>query len=246
MLSENRNQTERHSHEHDIDDAVNQHYAATDFTWEQMIRDCGAHVMIENSARANEIFNRQYLKKVVTWKGYFLNAFLHSLSPMGFNPEHMVNINIRMIPSESLKNPDLFLSLDNSKFNAYNSVLRTLKTGDPIKFTATLEAVGNEWRTHHLHMLKIEKTEDFIDHEKKVVLFHGINFNITGHLQMESELKEIQEKVADLKIVVTDVHEDVVKPTVNETEKNETVVTNLNSNKSLEIETPGDKKEEIK
>ena len=32
-----------------------------ELTWEELIKDCGASVMVENSARAIEIFNRKYL-----------------------------------------------------------------------------------------------------------------------------------------------------------------------------------------
>lgn len=219
MFSVNKTANDNNLHDHEVDDKISLHYAAVDYTWEQLIRDCGAHVMIENSARANEIFNRQYLKKVVVWKGYFLNAYLYNLNPMGYNPAHMVNINIRMIPSESLKNPDLFLSLDNNRFNAYRDVLRQFKTGDPIKFTASLEGIGNEWRAHHLNLIKLEKTADFIDHEKKVVLFHGINFNITGHLQLENEIKQLQiATLAELNIKISDVSKDLINPSSNQTD----------------------------
>lgn len=93
---------------------VNKYYEpSTNLTWEHLIKECGSAITIENSARANEIFIRKYYKRVVEWKGYFMNAFAQNLNPFDFNPDHMVNINIRMIPSESLDNPDLFLYLLN-------------------------------------------------------------------------------------------------------------------------------------
>jgi len=148
--------------------------------------------MIENSARANEIFNRKFHKRVIEWKGYFLSAFIQSFHPFDFNPEHILNLNIRMIPSESLKNPDLFLSLDARRYNLFLNDIKQLKTGDPISFKASFEALGNEWRPHHLHLLEIKKIKDFIDADNKVLLFKGINFDITGHLKNERDISKIQ------------------------------------------------------
>ncbi len=39
------------------------------------ISEIGSSVMIENSARANEIFNKKYFKRIFEWNGYFINAF---------------------------------------------------------------------------------------------------------------------------------------------------------------------------
>ena len=39
---------------------------------------------------------------------FFINAFIQRFSQIGFyEPQHLVNINVRMIPSESLKNQDI-------------------------------------------------------------------------------------------------------------------------------------------
>ncbi len=74
-----------------------------------------------------------------------------------------------------------------------------MKTGDPIKFKATVESLGNEWRTHHLHLIDLEKTEDFINNDHKVTLFHGATFEIIGHLKHEGKViplnKETVEKL---------------------------------------------------
>jgi len=166
----------------------------TKISWEDLINDCGAKVMVENSARASEIFNRKFVKKNIEWKGYFLSAFIQAFNPLDFNPEHILNLNIRMIPSESLNNPDLFLSLDSAKYNKYLNEIRKLKTGDPVIFKASFEALGNEWRPHHLHLIEIKKIDDFIDPDKKVLLFQGINFDISGHLKNEKEINEIQKE----------------------------------------------------
>lgn len=181
-----------HAHDHShLDDLIK---SPSNISWEDLINDCGAKVMIENSARANEIFNRKFFKKVIEWKGYFLSAFIQAFNPLDFNPEHILNLNIRMIPSESLKNPDLFLSLDAKRYNKFLNDIRKLKTGDPISFKASFEALGNEWRPHHLHLLDIKKIDDFIDADRKVLLFKGINFDITGHLKNEKTISEIQKE----------------------------------------------------
>lgn len=178
-----------------IDDSVNNIYSNNDLTWDGLIKDCGSNVIVENSARANEIFNRKYLKRIVEWRGYFLNAYVQQFNPFDFNPEHLVNINVRMIPSESIHNPDLFLSMDRMKYQRYANVIRYLETGHPIKFRAELESLGNEWKPHHLHLLHIEKTEDFVEGDHKIVLFKGINFNITGHLKNEKEMESLKSSI---------------------------------------------------
>lgn len=155
--------------------------------------------MVENSARATEIFNRKFFKKTIVWKGYFLSAFIQAFNPLDFNPEHILNLNIRMIPSESLNNPDLFLSLDSGRYNKYLNEIRKLKTGDPVLFKASFEALGNEWRPHHLHLLEIQKIDDFINPDKKVLLFKGINFDISGHLKNEKVISEIQKESSLIK-----------------------------------------------
>jgi hypothetical protein len=82
---------------------------SAEITWNSLLKDCGAQVMIENSARGNEIFAKKYYKSTVTWKGYYLNAFFESPNPWGYSNDHILNINVRMIPSESMVHPDLYL-----------------------------------------------------------------------------------------------------------------------------------------
>lgn len=181
-----------------IDNLIGNPDPYSEISWEGLIQDCGAHVMVENSARANEIFNRKYFKRTVEWKGYFINAFMQPISPIEYNPEHLVNINVRMIPSESLKDADLFLSLGHRNYRKFLPILKTLKTGDAIKFVATLEGVGNEWRNHHLHLLDIKKIDDFIDKKSKVVLFQGVSFNITGHRKIEEKVNQLVNNSTDI------------------------------------------------
>ena len=39
-----------------------------------------------------------------------------------------------------------------------------------------------------MHLIEIEKIPEFIDHDKKVLLFKGASFNITGHYKNNNEL----------------------------------------------------------
>lgn len=77
-------------------------------------------------------------------------------------------------------------------------IIKTLKTGDPIKYKASFETLGNEWRPHHLHLISLEKTDDFIEKDKHQVLFQGINFNITGHLKLEENINKVIEMSKEL------------------------------------------------
>jgi hypothetical protein len=234
MFSEHSNNGLFTDHTHEIDVKVKENLPGTDLTWQDLIKDCGSYVVTENSARANEIFNRRYFKRIVEWKGYFLNAFVHNRNPLDFNPDHLMNINIRMIPSESIKNPDLFLSLDYKKYVQFVNLIKTFSTGTPIKFKASLEALGNEWRSHHLHLISIEKTDDFIDHDHKVVLFQGVNFNITGHAKNEKEIYELLPETTIQKI-----SEEKAKMMGNENkieENNKTISANIESNIDTNLE----------
>jgi len=86
------------------------YYTEIPNSWEELIQDCGSSVMIENSAKANVKFNDKYFKRIINWKGHFINAFANlPFMGMGVNIEHYININVRMTPSESLSNPDLFM-----------------------------------------------------------------------------------------------------------------------------------------
>lgn len=159
----------------------------TNLTWEGLIKDCGAAVMVENSARGVEVFSRKYQKKVIQWKGYFLSAFVRH------NMQHLVNLNIRMIPSESLRSQDLVLSMDYEKHIELYHKLKLLKTGTAIEFKASLEVVGNEWEPHHLHLVDFELIGDFVNEEEKVLLFKGVNFDLSGHVKIHKEIKKIME-----------------------------------------------------
>ena len=180
----------------------------TELSWETLIKECGAKVMVENSARAIEIFNKKYSGKTIQWKGYFINAFINRLSQIGMaEPDHLVNINVRMIPSETLKAQDLLLSMDRKTFLENYDSIKKIKTGTPIEFKAIFESIGDEWKPHHLHLEWVNITDDFMKDKDDVTLFKGIMFDIKGH----SEIKNAIENFKD-----------------NKTQGNETIIDNNN------------------
>ena len=159
-------------------------------SWENLINDCGSKVMVENSAKGIEIFQRKYYKKQIKWQGYFISAFIQRIA--GFVDEnHLVNLNIRMIPSETIKEQDLILSLNRQNYHKYLEDLKLLKTGSPIEFEAIFEEIGDEWKPHHLHLVSLKLIDDFIADKEKVMLFKGINFDIEGHIKIEKEIDKI-------------------------------------------------------
>jgi len=165
-------------------------------TWETLIKECGAKVMTENSARAIEIFNNKYFKKIIQWKGYFINAYVHRASQIGLDsPEHLVNINIRMIPSETIKSHDLLLSMGKENFLKHFDLIKNMKTGTPVEFKAEFESVGDEWKPHHLHLIWINETEDFMENKVNITLFKGIYFDIQGHLNLKNEIEKISNEI---------------------------------------------------
>ena len=162
----------------------------TELSWETLIKECGAKVMVENSARAIEIFNKKYFEKTIQWKGYFINAFINRLSQMGMgDPGHLVNINVRMIPSETLKAQDLLLSMDKQTFITNFEIIKKMKTGTPIEFKAIFESIGTEWKPHHLHLESINITDDFMKDKVNVTLFKGISFDIEGHMELKNAIE---------------------------------------------------------
>ena len=165
-------------------------------TWENLIKECGAKVMIENSVRALEIFNKKYLKKIIQWKGYFINAFVNRASQIGMDsPNHLVNINIRMIPSETIKAQDLLLSMGKETFLKHFDLIKNINTGTPVEFKAEFESVGDEWKPHHLHLIWINSTDDFMKDKVNVTLFRGVNFDIQGHLKHKDEIDKISGEI---------------------------------------------------
>ena len=175
-----------------------------ELTWETLIKECGANVMVENSARAKEIFHKKYYRRTIKWKGYFINAFVNRLSEIGMaDPGHLVNINIRMIPSETIKAQDLILSMGKEKFLNHFELLKKMKTGTPVEFTAEFETIGDEWNPHHLHLFSINIIDDFMKDKANVTLFKGINFDIQGHLQLKDQVEKISEEINKNSTIIT-------------------------------------------
>lgn len=166
----------------------------TELSWETLIKECGAKVIVENSARAIEIFNKKYFDKRIHWKGYFINAYINRLSQIGMaDPSHLVNINVRMIPSETLKAQDLLLSMGRQTFLDHFESIKKMKTGTPIEFKAIFESIGTEWKPHHLHLEWINITDDFVKDKVNITLFKGISFDIEGHMEIKNAVENIKD-----------------------------------------------------
>ena len=166
----------------------------TELSWETLIKECGAKVIVENSARAIEIFNKKYYEKKIHWKGYFINAYINRLSQIGMAyPGNLININVRMIPSETLKAQDLLLSMGRQTFYKYFESIKKMRTGTPIEFKAIFESIGTEWKPHHLHLEWINITDDFMKDKENVTLFKGISFDIEGIMKLKNDLENIKD-----------------------------------------------------
>lgn len=144
-----------------------------DTKWEDLIRLCGSKVIIENSARANEIFDEVFKGKPVKWKGHFLG---YRTNP--FESSHFITFYIKMIPSESINKEDISLGMDAVTFEKIKDI--DLIRGDAVEFEGVLESLGNEWTSHHMHISSIRKIEEFVLENEKIVLFKGVNISIEG------------------------------------------------------------------
>ena len=192
-----KNSTNYDEYERNNEKYIKNFYDDTDvLTWENLIKECGAKVMTENSVRAIEIFNKKYLKKLIQWKGYFINAYVNRASQIGMDtPSHLININIRMIPSESIKAQDLLLSMGKATFLEHFDLIKNMKTGTPVEFKAEFESIGDEWNPHHLHLIWINATDDFMKDKANITLFRGVNFDIQGHLKLKDEIENISDEI---------------------------------------------------
>lgn len=184
---------------HEVDDLVKSQYgeAQTQFEWADLINDCGARVIVNNSARAQEIFDRKYRGKIVTWKAHFLGAVINQYSVLEFNLDHVITYYIRMLPSESMHGADIMISMNHEKFMQFKDV--KLMKGEPIEFTAEIKELGNEWNPHHFHGISIKKIDEFIESEAKITLFKGITFDIKGKRNYkEGNLIDLLDKQSNL------------------------------------------------
>ena len=211
----------------------------TTLSWESLIKDCGSKVMVENSAKGIEIFQRKYYKKKIKWQGYFISAFVQRIA--GFVDEnHLVNLNIRMIPSETIKEQDLILSLNHQNYHKYLEDLKLLKTGSPIEFEAIFEEIGDEWKPHHLHLVTLKLIDDFIADKEKVMLFKGINFDIEGHIKIEKEIDKIIKE--DNENLINDEKDlNLTLEEENDNDKDNKTNINYKENKNIEQENNMDK-----
>ena len=169
---------------------INKEYSSlneNNLKWEDLIKYCGSKVIIDNSARANEIFNRKFKGNVINWKGHFI---ISSYNP--YDPSHVATYFIRMLPSESINGADIIISLDISTFEKYRE-LKFIR-GDPIEFTGKLENLGNEWNPHHIHIIEIKKIEEFIQRNEKITLFQGVTVQIEGKRKGEETVTNTTEE----------------------------------------------------
>ena len=168
----------------------------TSLTWETLINECGAKIMLENAVRAKEIFNKKYFRKIVQWKGYFVNAYIYKLSQFGKAPsDHLININVKMIPSETHRTHDLLLSMGKDKFLKYFGLLKNFTTGSPIEFKAEYIAIGDEWRPHHLHIIWINKTDIFMQGKLNLTLLKGVNYDNQEIVKLKKEYDKSNEQI---------------------------------------------------
>ena len=163
-----------------IDAYVDKLHYNNKIEWEQLIDSCGSKVIVENAARAQEIFERKFQGKHIEWKGHFIVASVNFENVNNFNPNHVVNYYIRMIPSETLYGADIVLSLNHKVYKKFRDLVFT--KGDPIFFEAVLESLGNEWRPFHLHAVNLSKIPEFIAPDQKVKIFKGVSVEIEGKM----------------------------------------------------------------
>ena len=109
------------------------------------------------------------------------------------DPGHLININVRMIPSETLEAQDLLLSMGRQTFYKYFESIKKMRTGTPIEFKAIFESIGTEWKPHHLHLEWINITDDFMKDKENVTLFKGISFDIEGIMKLKNDLENIKD-----------------------------------------------------
>lgn len=138
-------------------------------TWPEYLEDCGGEIVLQNTIKVTDTFNKKYHEKTITWDGYLMKA---TENYGWFRGEHAVVILVKMQPSESDIHADLILSMDDSDFYLNTAALASLSRGDKFKFNATFVSPGNEQQLHHLHAHYIEKLEGRIEIPAHV---HNVN-----------------------------------------------------------------------
>lgn len=85
-------------------------YKSGDLSWQSFIEECGPKADLDNSLRANLIFEKKFKGKIVTWKGHVIATFVNN-GENGKYGEAQHGVRIRMLPSMSLKSDDIHLLL---------------------------------------------------------------------------------------------------------------------------------------
>jgi len=114
-------------------------------------------VIVENFVHARGVFNKKYENNIVEWDGYFADSKTTNTLPY-FSSDHAINVLVKMMPTESSVYPDLVLSVSTDLLKRRRALFNSVKKGDHIRFRATIQALGNEFKMHHLHALDIEMT----------------------------------------------------------------------------------------
>lgn len=128
-------------------------------SWAEYLQDCGGEKIIENSVHTKIIWNEKYENNVVQWEGFFADVKYRN---KGFLfPDVEPNVLVKMEPSESTVFADLVLTVPAQLYKENKEMIDGLKKGNGIKFEATIQGLGNEFKMHHLRANSLQTTGDF-------------------------------------------------------------------------------------
>jgi hypothetical protein len=119
---------------------------ASDITWPRFVADCGKKAQEANEARTEQIFEEQYVGRVVNWTG---NVFSSSRRQIGSG----YHLNIRMEPSESAFG---FYDLTLLASEAHKEKVLSLNKGQRVDFTCRFTRQGGTILGHQLELLSID------------------------------------------------------------------------------------------
>lgn len=77
--------------------------------------------------------------------------------------DHGVTLLLKMLPSESEKEPDLLLTLDSDEIVKYEKIIDGLDRGRKIGFNATVKSFGDDGKIRHLHVVNLYECEGFLE-----------------------------------------------------------------------------------
>ncbi len=115
--------------------------------------------MIENSVHTKILWNEKYENNIVDWSGYF--ADVKPRQKGIFMPETELNILVKMDPSESTVFADLVLTVNSNLYKSNKAMFDGLRKGNGIKFQATVQGLGSEFKMHHLNAIEVSPTGNF-------------------------------------------------------------------------------------